>query len=72
MSQIGSAIGETAPEYVDLSSRFDAALGQFGQIPSDVQMASTSNRKTLAKATSLSGAPYGPICSPFERLGGAV
>ena len=34
----------------------------------DVQMASISNRKALAKATSLRGAPFGPICSPFGRL----
>ena len=37
----------------------------------DDQMASISTRKTLAQATSLRGAPFGPICSPFERLGGA-
>ncbi len=34
----------------------------------DVQMASISNRKALAKATSLRGASFGPICSPFGRL----
>ena len=34
----------------------------------DVQMASISNRNALAKATSLRGAHFRPICSPFERL----
>jgi hypothetical protein len=34
----------------------------------DDQMASISNRKPLAKATSLSGTPFHPICSPFGRL----
>ena len=34
----------------------------------DVQMASISNRKALAKTSTLSGAPFGPICSPFGRL----
>jgi hypothetical protein len=31
----------------------------------DVKMASISNRNALAKATSLRGAHFGPICSPF-------
>jgi hypothetical protein len=31
----------------------------------DVKMASLSNRNALAKATSLRGAHFGPICSPF-------
>src|SRR3989344_7525081 len=38
----------------------------------DVQMASISKRKPLGKATSLPGAPFGPTCSPFGRLDGAV
>lgn len=38
----------------------------------DAQMASISNRKPLAQATSLRGAPFGPTFSPFERLGGVV
>ncbi|ALJ11771.1 hypothetical protein LH19_02720 [Sphingopyxis macrogoltabida] len=38
----------------------------------DVQMASISARKPLGKATSLPGASFGPICSPFGRLDGAV
>jgi len=38
----------------------------------DAQMASISNRKTFAQAISLSSAPFDPICSPFERLGGAL
>ena len=38
----------------------------------DDQMASISNRKTLAQATSLHCAPFRPICSPFERLNDTV
>ncbi len=38
----------------------------------DDQMASISNRNSLAKATSLRDANLGPICLPFERLGGGV
>src|SRR3546814_2155769 len=38
----------------------------------DTQMASISNRKALGKATSLPGAPSGPVCSPFGRLDGAI
>lgn len=38
----------------------------------DAGMASISNRKALGKATSLPGAPFGPICSPFGRRDGAV
>src|SRR3546814_6818539 len=34
----------------------------------DAQIASISDRKVLGKATSLPGAPFGPICSPFGRL----
>jgi hypothetical protein len=36
----------------------------------DVQMASISGQNTLGKATSLPGAHFGPICSPFGRLEG--
>jgi hypothetical protein len=35
-------------------------------------MASISNRNALAKATSLRGAHFGPICSPFCRLVDAI
>jgi hypothetical protein len=38
----------------------------------DGGMASSSIRSALGKATSLPGAPIGPICSPFRRLEGAV
>jgi hypothetical protein len=31
----------------------------------DVKMASISNGNALAEATSLRGAHFGPICSPF-------
>ena len=48
--------------------------------PWDVQMASISNRNALAKhvlsfaegASSLRGAHFGPICSPFGRLDGVI
>jgi len=40
--------------------------------PWDVQMASISNRNALAKATSLRGAHFSPICSPFGRLDGGI
>jgi len=35
-------------------------------------MASISNRNPLEKATSLPGANFGSICSPFHRLEGVV
>jgi hypothetical protein len=38
----------------------------------DAQMVSISGRKPLGKATSLPGASFAPICSPFGRLDGAV
>lgn len=38
----------------------------------DAGMASISNRKPLAKAGSLRGASFGPICSPFTRLDDAI
>ncbi|ALJ14959.1 hypothetical protein LH19_18975 [Sphingopyxis macrogoltabida] len=38
----------------------------------DAQMASISTRKPLGKATSLSCASFGSICSPFGRLDGVV
>ncbi|WP_288805261.1 hypothetical protein, partial [uncultured Novosphingobium sp.] len=36
------------------------------------QMASISNRSCLGRATSPPGGNFGPICSPFGRLDGAV
>jgi hypothetical protein len=42
-----------------------------GKSRRDAEMASISNRNALAKATSLRGAHFGPICSPFRRLEGA-
>jgi len=35
-------------------------------------MASISTQSALAKATSLRCGHFGPICSPFWRLGGAI
>ena len=55
-----------------ISSLSNAAMGHFGQIRLDGKMASISNRNTLAKTSSLNGAHFRPICSPFYRLEGAV
>ncbi|WP_292636636.1 hypothetical protein, partial [Novosphingobium sp.] len=38
----------------------------------DAQMASISGRSCLGRATSPPGGTFGPSCSPFGRLDGAV
>lgn len=72
LRQNGPVRGEKAKTYVDISRLLDEAMGHFDQIPSDVQMASISGRKPLGRAASPPGASFGPICSPFGRLDGAV
>ena len=48
----------------------NAAMGHLVKSLRDAGMASISNGNPLGKATSLPGAHFRPICSPFRRLEG--
>ncbi|WP_235054339.1 hypothetical protein, partial [Novosphingobium lindaniclasticum] len=72
LRQNGSAQGRKPQEYVRISRFPDEAMDHFASNPKDAQMASISRQSDLGRATSPPGGPFGPSCSPFGRLDGAI